>query len=64
MNDTLILTCPRCKGDCVDGRGCTVAVEPYDRPADPFGRPRPQRVIEYQYCCNDCGHEFSLIDEL
>lgn len=64
MNDTLELACPECEGTFVEGRGCVVAVAPYERPADPFGNPRPQKVIEQKYRCYDCGHEFSLIDEL
>jgi hypothetical protein len=64
MNETLACSCPECDGERVTARGCTVAVDPYNRPPDPFGNPRPHKVIEQRYCCQDCGHEFAHVDEL
>jgi DNA-directed RNA polymerase subunit RPC12/RpoP len=58
------IACPECEGKLVEPRGIVVATQPYERPpAPPALEPRFTKIIEHKYACQECGHEFSIVEE-
>ena len=57
------IVCPECGGSHLEPKSVVVGVQPYQRPEPPDG-PRPVRVVERKYRCQDCSREFSIVEEI